>query len=149
MSPISLLFAAALAAPPQPQTSPPDKVEEAIDRVVDRIARDPTYLEFVGARERWKCEITIPGDKRPANTKYGVFRTHIEDDFGTYYSIVQHDEKAIIGATSTYGDTDITGRTTKWAHLFVIDRKARTYVRYNLKLTEKNQTGLNGICAPY
>jgi len=80
---------------------------------------------------------------------FGVFRSHVEDDFGgSDYSIAQNDTSALVFIFSDIGNTDISGETRRWAGITIIDKRTGDFKRTNVDLALGPQEA-QGSCKRY
>lgn len=108
----------------------------------------PTAPPFFTAQEKWQCSFKWQDEKESVTLYFGVFRSHVEDDFVTDYSIDQNDDDALVFSFSDIGNTDVTGKTRKWVGVSMIDKRTGVFKRTNLDFNEPPKSA-DGRCNRY
>ena len=92
--------------------------------------------DFLTAQERWVCQFHAFGSEEQVKTYFGVFRSHVEDDWGQGATTIQNDSDALVFAYSDIGNTDISGGVRKWVRIDIIDKKTNRFKRSIIDVAE-------------
>lgn len=109
-------------------------------------SQPPPYFT---AQERWACTFDAFEGGGTVTSYFGVYRSHVADELGGIdQSIAQNDAAALVFVMSDLGNTDIEGKTRKWALISMIDKRTKEYKR-TLVDFDGPPKEVSGSCRPY
>lgn len=104
---------------------------------------------YFTAQERWSCTFNAFEGEGTVTSYFGVYRSHVADEFGGIdQSISQNDAAALVFVMSDLGNTDIEGKTRKWALISMIDKRTKGFKRTLIDFDAPPREVV-GVCHPY
>lgn len=104
---------------------------------------------YFTAQERWACTFEAFEGGGSVTSFFGVYRSHVADEFGGVdQAIAQNDTAALVFVMSDQGNTDIEGKTRKWALVSMIDKQTRAFKRTLIDFDAAPRE-VGGVCRPY
>jgi hypothetical protein len=104
---------------------------------------------YYTAAEKWTCTFQGFGTNEKVTSYFGVYRSHVEDEFGSDNIIVQNDENALVFVNSSVGHADGEGKILRSASVTMIEKKGiRRFKRSIVDLLDAPDERI-GTCAPY
>jgi hypothetical protein len=108
-----------------------------------------TIPPYYTATEKWTCTFQGFGTNDKVTSYFGVYRSHVEDEFGSDNIIVQNDENALVFVDSSIGHEDGNGKILRSATVTTIEKKGmRRFKRSVIDLLDAPAERI-GTCAPY
>lgn len=119
--------------------------------------------ELLKAQERWRCSWSWEGQADKHLSYIGVYRSHAEL-FSVFEGIVpekdeilwresdhaisQNDDSALVFVYSDMGNTDISGKTRRWATIYLLEKRSGVFKKVNVGIGDKPNEA-TGHCNRY
>jgi hypothetical protein len=121
------------------------------------------FPALLSAQERWQCAWSWQNELEEHISYIGVFRTHVEligvfeglrsdgKDLlfnETDHSVAQNDQAALVFVFSDMGNTDVEGKTRRWATIYLLEKKTGHFQKTNVGVGDAPREAI-GKCRRY